>query len=67
MFYLFRTEDYGNYTCVIYPAYLPRPGGLLCYVYLFRTEDSGNYTCVIENGETLDTISYTLKVQGIMF
>ena len=26
--------------------------------------DSGNYTCVIENGEMLDSISYSLKIQG---
>ena len=33
-------------------------------LFYFRTEDSGNYTCVVENGDTLDTISYSLKVQG---
>ena len=27
-------------------------------------DDSGNYTCVIENGEMLDSISYSLKIQG---
>ena len=30
-----------------------------------KAEDSGNYTCVIENTELLDSISYSLKVQGI--
>ena len=29
-----------------------------------KAEDSGNYTCVIENTEVLDSISYSLKVQG---
>ena len=27
-------------------------------------DDSGNYTCVIENGEMLDSISYSLRIQG---
>eukprot|EP00090_Calanus_glacialis_P038689 TRINITY_DN6743_c0_g1_i1.p1 TRINITY_DN6743_c0_g1~~TRINITY_DN6743_c0_g1_i1.p1 ORF type:complete len:1180 (-),score=156.79 TRINITY_DN6743_c0_g1_i1:583-4122(-) len=26
-------------------------------------DDSGNYTCVIENGEMLDSISYSLRIQ----
>ena len=29
-----------------------------------KPEDSGNYTCVIEASEVLDTISYSLHVQG---
>jgi hypothetical protein len=29
-----------------------------------RPEDSGNYTCTIEAGEILDSISYSLKIQG---
>ena len=29
-----------------------------------KQEDSGNYTCVIENTELLDSISYSLRVQG---
>ena len=29
-----------------------------------KKEDSGNYTCVIENTEVLDSISYSVKVQG---
>ena len=28
-------------------------------------EDSGNYTCVIENTQLIDSISYSLKIQGI--
>ena len=27
-------------------------------------EDSGNYTCVIENTKLIDSISYSLKIQG---
>ena len=27
-------------------------------------EDSGNYTCVIENTQLIDSISYSLKIQG---
>ena len=28
------------------------------------SEDSGNYTCVIENTQVIDSISYSLRIQG---